>query len=49
MDTKEDLALCRIEKEIAQRREYKPCDGFERVNRIIDLCDFCGWSQDSHK
>ena len=43
MDDATDLALYRIEKEIARRRDSEPCEEYERTSRLLPQCRNCGW------
>lgn len=48
MDTREELAIIKIEKRMRAQRDPSPCDDYQEVNNVIDPCGYCGWDEKDH-
>lgn len=47
-DTREDVALYKIEERLKRDRKIRPCDEYIPVNRMLDICS-CGWGCSEHE
>lgn len=43
MDTRDDMAISKIEGIIEQNRAAQPCDDYVRTSRVLPHCSNCGW------